>query len=883
MLKEKRGPVRPPPGQTPKPDASAPVAAPLPVPRDFPVVGMGASAGGLEAFEQFFRLMPSDSGMAFVLVSHLDPEHESLLTEILQRSTAMPAVQATDGLIVEPDHVYVIPPNRDMTFARGALQLTAPEGPRGQRMPIDLFLRSLADERGDRSLGVILSGTGSDGTLGLRAVLGAGGVSFVQDPVTAKYDGMPQSAIRSGVATYVLSAEAIPERLASHVRAASELGSRPAVVTAAPSSLGAILAVLRTRTGHDFSLYKESTIRRRVERRMAMHGLDEVSVYERYLRENVQEAQVLFKEMLINVTSFFRDAEAFEAIKQDALKLIFESQPGLVLLRGWVPGCATGEEAYSIAMLIREFLDESRLECKVQIYGTDLDDDAIATARSGDYPANIVSDVSEARLKRFFTKGESGYRVKREIRDMIVFAVQNVIKDPPFTRLDLLSCRNLLIYLEPKLQERLLPGFHYALKPGGMLILSPSESLGAHSDLFVPVSRKWRIFRAKPMVDSGRPGIGARLFWTGGDAGPKAETAMPKPRETNLADLAGRLLLQSFAPASVITDESGNILYVHGDTGPYLRPAPGQANLHVVAMARDGLQRELRNALHAAAAGATTQPVIVKDVPVLGEGESHPVTVTVRKIQESAAAAAMLLVSFQESPLPSEKKPLRTGRKAPRGEAGQIEELERELLSTKENLQATIEEFQSSNEEIMSSNEELQSMNEELQSTNEELETSKEELQSVNEELVTVNSELQAKIEHISGIESDLKNLFDCTNIGTIFLDAKLSIKRFTRSAAAIFRLVATDVGRPLSDIKSNLGGEVDLVEEARSVLETLSQREATVLAAGGESYLARVLPYRTLDNVIDGVVLTFTNITEIRRAEELLKGQLPDPAERAG
>ena len=857
------------------------VAADAAVSTDFPVVGLGASAGGLEAFEQFFRLMPPDSGMAFVLVSHLDPEHESLLTEILQRSTAMPAAQATDGLKVEPDHVYVIPPNRDMTFEGGALHLEVPERPRGQRMPIDLFLRSLANDRGDRAVGVVLSGTGSDGTLGLRAVLGAGGVSFVQDPVTAKYDGMPLSAIRSGVATYVLSAEAIPERLAAHVRAAYTLGSRPAVASPPPSGLGAILALLRARTGHDFSLYKESTIRRRVERRMAIHGLDEMSVYERYLGENRQEAQVLFKEMLINVTSFFRDAEAFEAIKRDALRLIFESQPGLVRLRGWVPGCATGEEAYSIAMLIREFLDESRLECRVQIYATDLDEDAIAVARSGDYPANIVSDVSEKRLRQFFVKGESGYRVKREIRDMIVFAVQNVIKDPPFTRLDLLSCRNLLIYLEPKLQERLIPGFHYALKPGGMLILSSSESLGAHSDLFAAVSRKWKIFRAKPLADAARPGMAARLFWSGGEAGPKAEATTPRSRESGLADLAGRLLLQTFAPASVITDESGNILYVHGDTGRYLRPAPGQASLNVIAMAREGLQRELRTALHTATAAAGTEPVVVREVPVPGDGGPQPVTVTVRRVQEGAAA--MLLASFQDSPAASRKKPLRRGPKAPRAEAGQIEELERELLSTKENLQATIEEFQSSNEEIMSSNEELQSMNEELQSTNEELETSKEELQSVNEELVTVNSELQAKIEHISGIESDLKNLFDCTNIGTIFLDAKLSIKRFTRSAAAIFRLVATDVGRPLSDIKSNLGGEVDLVEEARNVLETLAQREATVLTSGGESYLARVLPYRTLDNVIDGVVLTFTNITEIRRAEELLKGQLPDPAERAG
>ena len=454
-------------------------------PAGFSIVGVGASAGGLEAFEEFFRKVPRDSGMAFVLVPHLDPDHASMLTQILQRSTAMPVVEAQDRMAVKPNGVYVIPPNRDMAILHGALQLCVPEQPRGHRMPIDAFLRSLAEDQGDRAVAVLLSGTGTDGTLGLRAILGAGGVSFVQEPTTAKYDGMPASAIQAGYATYVLPLGKMSQALVAGRR---NRAVRRETSPAAASGLNRILMLLRSATGHDFSQYKKSTIGRRIERRMSQHDLEDMEVYARYLKEHPAEAQSLFKELLINVTSFFRDPEAFATLKKDVLPQLFAGKPGGYVFRVWVAGCATGEEAYSIAILLSEFIEESRQEFKVQFYSTDLDEDTIAVARTGSYPPNIVQDVQPARLRRYFVKEGGSYRVKKEIREMVVFAVQNVIKDPPFTKLDLVSCRNLMIYLEPELQSRLITVFHSALKPGGVLFLSPSESTGGHPDLFAPLS-----------------------------------------------------------------------------------------------------------------------------------------------------------------------------------------------------------------------------------------------------------------------------------------------------------------------------------------------------------------------------------------------------------
>ncbi|MDO8311107.1 MAG: chemotaxis protein CheB, partial [Sideroxyarcus sp.] len=589
----------------------------------FNIVGIGASAGGLEAFEQFFRNMPADCGIAFVLVSHLDPDHASLLTEILQRSTSMPVVEAQDNMRVQPNCVYAIPPNHDLAIFHGILQLSAPDAPRGQRLVIDAFMRSLAEDQGEKAIGIILSGTGTDGTLGLRAIQGAGGITLVQEPATAKYDGMPVSAIQAGYATYTLPVEKMAEQLLSNTRTPSTQQTKPQLSADTTSSMSQIMMLLRSASGNDFSLYKKSTIGRRIERRMSQHHIEDIQTYARYLKEHPPEVQMLFKELLINVTSFFRDAEAFTALKQNILPMLFEGKQEDYVFRVWVAGCASGEEAYSIAILLREFMEETQHEFKTQIYSTDLDEDVIAVARAAIYPPNIAQDVSPERLRRFFDKHDAGYRVKKEIRDMVVFAIQNVIKDPPFTKLDLLSCRNLMIYLEPELQNRLIPIFNFALKPGGVLFLSPSESIGNHTELFEPLNRKWKFYRATHSVAATRAMLYSRLSWTG-DANTKEPNEMKKNiTETNFAELTKRALLQSYAPASVVTDRKGNILFVHGDTGKYLRPAPGQATLNVIEMARDGLQHELRTALNSTSHDA---PILSKEVTVRSSGDFQSVS-----------------------------------------------------------------------------------------------------------------------------------------------------------------------------------------------------------------------------------------------------------------
>jgi two-component system CheB/CheR fusion protein len=540
--------------------------------------------------------------------------------------------------------------------------------------------------------------------------------------------------------------------------------------------------------------------------------------------------------------------------------MLLADKPEGYVFRVWVAGCASGEEAYSIAILLREYMDETQREFKIQFYATDLDEDAISLARTGLYPPNITADVTPERLRRFFVKEETGFRVKKDIREMIVFAIQNVIKDPPFTRLDLLSCRNLMIYLDVELQHRLLPNFHYALKPGGVLFLSPSESTGGHTELFAALDRRWKFYRTIHSTTSARTNIANEHSWTA-ETGRKVTEEAPIKRETNFSDLTKRVLLQSYAPASVLTDLKGTILYVHGETGKYLRPAPGQASLNVIDMAREGLQLELRNALHEAVSGT----ILNREIQSKTNGDFQPVSLSVRRLSSPEGTVGLLLISFQDT-IPHGA----LAKRRMRGSSGPvqpIEKLERELAYTKENLQATIEEQQASNEELKSTNEELQSTNEELQSTNEELETSKEELQSVNEELITVNAELQAKIEQLAGMQNDMKNLLDNINVGTVFLDMNLRIRRFTREAERVYRLVSGDVGRPLADIKSDIE-EQDLLADAQSVLDSLVPFEHEVQTTRGEWYLARIQPYRTLDNMIDGVVMTFTDISQRLSAE---------------
>lgn len=839
------------------------------------IVALGASAGGLEAYEQFFSQAPVDSGMAFVLIQHLDPSHASMLTEILQRITPIPVVEAQDAMTVETNRIHVIPPNRDMVISGGKLQLHLPSEPRGQRMPIDAFLRSLAEDQGDKAVAVILSGTGTDGTLGMRAVFGAGGLCLVQDPATAKFSGMPASAVQAGYVNLVLPVDKMPEALRSNTQIRP---LRQAVTsTAAPATrgLGHILALLKSAIGHDFSQYKKSTIGRRIERRMAQHLIDDTEVYVRFLKEHPAELKTLFRELLINVTSFFRDPEAFEALKVEILPALLTGKPANYTLRIWVAGCATGEEAYSIAMILRELIDSTHPELKVQLYSTDLDDEAIATARAGLYPLNISQDVSPERLRRFFSQEEGGYRVKKEIREMVVFAVQSVIKDPPFTRLDLLSCRNLMIYLEPELQNRLIPAFHYALKPGGVLFLSPSESIGSHSELFEAIHRRWKYYRAKPTIASTRSVLTSGLSWAADKGMPGTQDLGLRVKEFDVGELAKRALLQSFTPAAVVTDLQGNVLYVHGETGKFLRPAPGQPSHNVLEMAREGLQLELREALHRAA--IQSLPTVNHGVNVKTDGKIIPVDLSVRLLPDAGTSAPVLLVSFQERLEAVSDAPATKRRGRATASSLRIAELERELDYAKQSMKAMLEEQQASNEELKSINEELQSTNEELQSTNEELETSKEELQSVNEELVTVNTELQTKIEQMASMQDDMKNLLDNIRVGTIFLDRKLLIRRFTREAIKVYRLLSTDLGRPLADIRSDLQGG-DPLADAQTVLETLVPIERELSTPDGTWYLARIQPYRTVDNVIDGVVLTFTDVTE--RVHAIASRQARDLAE---
>lgn len=837
------------------------------IPPTFPIVGIGASAGGLEAFEHFFTACPVDTGMAFVLVPHLDPSHASLLTEILQRNTAMPVLEAIDQVDVKPNCIYIIPPNRDMEIFHGKLQLSLPEEPRGQRMPIDEFLRSLADDQQDNAIGIILSGTGSDGTLGLRAIYGAGGITLVQEATSAQYDGMPTSAIQSGHVSQVLLADKMPAVLMglqrSHVKH-SESDSKKNVI----SGISSILMQLRRITGNDFSLYKKSTIGRRIERRMSQHEITDTEIYARYIKTHPEEAHILFKEMLINVTSFFRDREAFTVLEKEILPQLFKDKPDGYNFRIWIAGCSTGEEAYSIAILLHELLDENRQSFTIQIFSTDLDDDAIAIARAGIYSANICQDITQERLRHYFTKVDAGYQVNKNIREMVVFAVQNVVKDPPFTKLDLLSCRNLMIYLEGELQSRLMSTFHYALKPKGILFLSPSESIGSHVELFTPLDRKWKFYTAKHSINPSSFTMTNLINLTASHGEkPPVKEDMKQSNNISLAELSRRVLVQCFAPASVITDLTGNILYVHGETGKYLRPAPGQASLNIMEMAREGLEMELRAAIYTAA--NEEKSTINREMQVKTNGEFTTVSLSVRPLPNSLGDKQnMLLVSFMD--IASEVSKPRRKRTTKTVELERIDELERDLMYLKENHQVIIEEQQASNEELKSTNEELQSTNEEMQSTNEELETSKEELQSVNEELITVNAELQTKIEMLDTMQNDMKNLLDNINIGIIFLDKHLNIRSFTREVVHIYRLVPSDIGRPLNDIKlvSDVGGD-DLIQSAQKVLASLIPHDRELQIGTSAWMMVRIQPYRTLDNFIDGVVFTFTDITARVQAEK--------------
>ncbi|HEY5078467.1 MAG TPA: chemotaxis protein CheB [Opitutaceae bacterium] len=866
--KVKRTPARGAPKSAPEPRAKGAPSAD----GSFPIVGIGASAGGLEALVQFFEHVPEDSGSAFIVIQHLDPTQKGMMPELIQRTTAMLVVQVADRTRVRPNCVYVIPPNSDMSLLHGMLHLLPPAAPRGLRLPIDFFFRSLAEDQLERSVGVILSGMGSDGTLGLGAIKGKGGLVLVQDPATAKFDSMPRSAIDAGLADFVASAEELPGMLAKYNRHIPRTDkSDLAIDGKTQGALDKIVALLRSHTGHDFTLYRKSTLYRRVERRMVIHQLGKIDAYVRYLHENPQERDILFKELLIGVTSFFRDPAAWLQLAKRALPALIAGRTAGAPLRAWVAGCSTGEEAYTLAIVLTEALRQAKAAGPVsfQIYATDLDKDAIDKARQGLFPENIAADVSSARLSRFFVKEEGGYRVSKEIRSTVVFAPQNLIMDPPFTKLDILCCRNLLIYLTPELQKKLFPLFHYSLNPRGVLFLGGAESVGGSAKMFSPLALKERIFRRSESILLGdqvefpavvtprRPGKGG------------AQLAASR-RGPSLQTLADQMVQARFAPPAVLVNDQGDILYVSGRTGKYLEPAAGKANWNVLAMAREGLRYDLGSALHKARQKKSA--VTVHGIKVGAGADPRFVDLIVQAVEEPAELRGMVLVVFSDAVIPGEtRRPGKAGE--PPGRGSKHKDMERELQRAREEVQANREEMQTSQEELKSMNEELQSSNEELQSTNEELTTSKEEMQSLNEELQTVNAELQSKLDELSGTNNDMKNLLNSTDIATVFLDNDLRVRRFTLQAQTIIKLIPSDVGRPITDLASDLLYP-ELITDSLEVLRTLVFSERSIATNDNRWFTVRVMPYRTMDNRIDGVVITYADITAAKKVEAGLRAK---------
>lgn len=813
------------------------------------------------------RHVPQKSGLAFVVVQHLDPTHKGLLPELLQRATAMPVYQVKDRMPVEPDYVYVIPPNHDMSILHGVLHLFKPAAPRGLRLPIDFFFRSLAEDQQERSVGIILSGMGSDGTLGLRAIKEKAGLVLAQDPASAKFDSMPRNVINAGLADLVAPVEELSAKLLGlirHERVASSFA--PPLEDKTQSGLEKIILLLRAKTGHDFSQYKKNTLYRRVERRMSIHQIDRIMSYVRFLQDNSQEADLLFRELLIGVTSFFRDPEAWEHLRNTALPPLLKACPVNGTLRAWCLACATGEEAYSLAIAFREAVEQLAPESgiKLRIFATDLDTDAIDKARHGIYPPGIAADVSSERLDRFFVQDEHNYRIGKEIREMITFATQNVIMDSPFTKLDVITCRNLLIYLTPELQQRILSLFHYSLNPEGILFLGSSEAINSSTDLFVPIDSKSKLFRRRESMltpskfafpSSHIPAM----------PGASRETTMLKPA-VNIQSLADQVLLQRFSPPAVLVNNKGDILYISGRTGKYLEPAAGKVNWNIHAMAREGLRFDLGTAFLKAL--REKEAVTVKGLKIT-EGEAvQTVDLTVQEIQDPEALRGMVMIIFTDVATPPKQKRVSRSKS---GSSGRAIELEQELHRCREELRSTREEMQASQEELKSFNEEMQSTNEELQSTNEELTTSREEMQSLNEELQTVNAEQQSKMDELARINDDMRNLLNSTEIITIFLDNDLHVRRFTPGANKIFKLIPGDVGRPLSDIANDLIYP-EMSEQAKEVQRTLAFSEKQVSTADGRWYSVRIMPYRTMNDLIAGLVMTFTNITAAKELERELR-----------
>jgi two-component system, chemotaxis family, CheB/CheR fusion protein len=842
----------------------------------FPIVGIGASAGGLEAATTMFKELSPVLGMAYVLVLHLDPARESAVTEILARATRMPVLQVKEGMRVAPDHVYVIPPNCEMTIAEWVLHLGSRQERRSSNTTIDTFLRSLAMAHGSDAIGVILSGTASDGTHGLAAIKGEAGITFAQEPTSAKYDGMPVSAIASGCVDFVMTPTGIAQEIArirhhpyianGHKQEPEHLGDE--------SDLELIFRMLRRKTRVDFSGYKSPTIARRIQRRMALQKIEKLKDYGAFLQREPQEVTALYHDLLINVTSFFRNPEAFGALQHVVYPAILQARTSaLAPIRIWVPGCSTGEETYSHAISLVEYLGEERSDIPIQVFGTDLSESAIQRARAAVYKENIEADVTPVRLRRFFNKADGGYQIRKRIRDLCIFSTQNVFNDPPFSRMDLLSCRNVMIYLSQSLQRRVIPIFHYALNPTGFLMLGSTEGLlGAGSELFEMTDKKQKIFRKRlvstPLASGfsvDRPEAEPSGGQTSASSSKPAE-ALKVPME--LQREADRLLLSRYVPPAVLINHQLEILQTRGHTASFLELPPGKASLNLLKMARPGLLFELRNAIEEAREKGFE--AIRQDVRVEEDGKGKTVSVRVIPFKVSSQEQYSFLIIFESSssaenrlPAPGipniassslAYEPIVTEERSELGR--QIVHLGQELAATREYLQSIIESQEGTNEELQSANEEIQSGNEELQSTNEELQTSKEELESANEELHTVNEEMQHRNELLTQLNNDLTNLLYSVNLPIVMLSADLSVRRFTPQAAAALGLNSNDIGRPMPRLrlKIDMG---DLEQNLLDVIQQVQSKQFSVQDNDGKWCILRIVPYRTMDNRIDGVVLS--------------------------
>lgn len=831
------------------------------------VVGIGASAGGLKALSEFFKAVPPDSGLTFVVVVHLDPKRDSLLPGLLQNQTQIPVHQLEDCIKAEPNNIYVIPPDTNATYKNGVLNVNEWPDSTDLKFPIDLFFSSLAFSLGRSATGIILSGNGSDGTKGAKAIRDVHGIVLAQDEKTAKYGGMAQSVIQSGLADFVMSPSEMPELLtgfAKGLRQTSRLdGPNAAYVS---NALTKIFDLLQNRTGRDFSHYKKKTICRRIERRMNVHQITDIEEFVRYLKRSDRELDILFNDLLIGVTSFFRDRPAFDFLQSTVFPEQLVNKPNDEPFRVWTAGCASGEEAYSIAIALHEARERSGKSFAIQVFATDIDESAIEVGRRGKYPKSIAQDVGAERLKRFFDRMDGSYRVKKIIRETLVFALQDVTKDPPFTKLDLLSCRNLLIYLDAELQKRLLPIFHYSLRPNGTLFLGSSESIGAATEMFAPLDKKLKIFRQQPDVSGTRTQVEFPL-----QSGQPVETTneLKKSESMDELHLIKTVLQQSGALPCVIIDDRSDILYIHGRTGDFLEPATGKVTVNILDMARAGIKRELTKAIRQVATHKLE--VVCRGLRVAQPEGERFVDITVKPAPTESATLGTMLVVFEETAKPSKKNAIAKKAANKKASTRTAAELELELQRTNESLQALVEELETSNEEQKSTNEELQSTNEELQSTNEELETSKEELQSLNEESATVNSELQARIDELSKTYDDMKNLLNSTALATVFLDIDMNIRRYTPSARLVIPLTETDIGRPIGDLSTSLV-DADLTAFGNQVLDDLVVRTAEVKGNNRRDYMVSIRPYRTTENVIDGVVITFEDVTDRKRTDDAIR-----------